>query len=138
MEYKVISAYNLDILEAEVNAKLKEGWEIWGDIVIPHPLEYYQALVKWDRFDYYWKYYLNHQIPEQELADGMFEALDEAYQEVAQLEAENKDLKIGINLAKAYIINLESGQPFPDKHGKNWKTWLRDALKAGDDDDLEP
>ena len=53
-------------------------------------------------------------------------------EKLAQLEAENRGLKMGIKLAKLYIINLESGQPFSDKRRKIWRTWLHDAHKAGD------
>jgi len=44
-----------------------------------------EAVWKWANFDYYHKHFCGKQIPEQELADEMFGALDDAYENIDRM-----------------------------------------------------
>jgi len=44
-----------------------------------------EAVWKWANFGYYHKHFCGKQIPEQELADEMFGALDDAYENIDRM-----------------------------------------------------
>ncbi len=56
---------------------------------------------------------------------GETNGLDTYMKRIKELEAENKRLLKGIKIARAYITNLVSGQPFPNIYRRDWAIWLK-------------